>query len=109
MYSEAFSKSSSICSLKMYRKKTSLHGVSESAKMIFAVINQRYDKHEIPVCDSNLNCSYKTLCIMLDACGIEPMDSMTRDARNCTNRVAKTKALICFAVTAKLICAFVFV
>ena len=28
---------------------------------------------------------------------------------NCTNRVAKTKALISFAVTAKLICAFVFV
>ena len=28
--------------------------------------------------------------------------------RNCTNRVAKTKALISFAVTVKLICAFVF-
>ena len=28
--------------------------------------------------------------------------------RNCTIRVAKTKALISFAVTAKLICAFVF-
>ena len=27
--------------------------------------------------------------------------------RNCTNHVAKTKALISFAVTAKLICAFV--
>ena len=27
---------------------------------------------------------------------------------NCTTRVAKTKALISFAVTAKLICAFVF-
>ena len=27
---------------------------------------------------------------------------------NCTIRVAKTKALISFAVTAKLICAFVF-
>ena len=29
--------------------------------------------------------------------------------RNCTIRVAKTKALISFAVTAKLICVFVFV
>ena len=29
--------------------------------------------------------------------------------RNCTIRVAKTKALISFAVTAKLICIFVFV
>ena len=28
--------------------------------------------------------------------------------RNCTSRVAKTKSLISFAVTAKLICAFVF-
>ena len=28
--------------------------------------------------------------------------------RNCTIRVAKTKALISFAVTAKLICVFVF-
>ena len=28
--------------------------------------------------------------------------------RNCTIRVAKTKALVSFAVTAKLICAFVF-
>ena len=28
--------------------------------------------------------------------------------RKCTKRVAKTKALISFAVTAKLICAFVF-
>ena len=28
--------------------------------------------------------------------------------RKCTIRVAKTKALISFAVTAKLICAFVF-
>ena len=28
--------------------------------------------------------------------------------RNCTIRVAETKALICFAVTAKLICTFVF-
>ena len=28
--------------------------------------------------------------------------------RNCTIRVAKTKALISFAVSAKLICAFVF-
>ena len=28
--------------------------------------------------------------------------------RNCTIRVAKTKALISFAVTAKLICTFVF-
>ena len=35
---------------------------------------------------------------------------MARDwkLRNCTIRVAKTKALISFAVTAKLICAFVF-
>ena len=31
-----------------------------------------------------------------------------RKKRNCTIRVTKTKALICFAVTAKLICAFVF-
>ena len=31
-----------------------------------------------------------------------------RKLRNCTIRVAKTKALISFAVTAKLICAFVF-
>ena len=31
-----------------------------------------------------------------------------REKRNCTIRVAKTKALISFAVTAKLICAFVF-
>ena len=28
--------------------------------------------------------------------------------KDCTSRVAKTKALISFAVTAKLICAFVF-
>ena len=28
--------------------------------------------------------------------------------RDCSIRVAKTKALICFAVTAKLICVFVF-
>ena len=32
----------------------------------------------------------------------------TEKKRNCTIRVAKTKALISFAVTAKLICAFVF-
>ena len=32
-----------------------------------------------------------------------------RKRRNCTIRVAKTKALISFAVTAKLICVFVFV
>ena len=31
-----------------------------------------------------------------------------RKMRNCTIHVAKTKALISFAVTAKLICAFVF-
>ena len=31
-----------------------------------------------------------------------------RKLRNCTIHVAKTKALISFAVTAKLICAFVF-
>ena len=31
-----------------------------------------------------------------------------KSKRNCTTRVAKTKALISFAVTAKLICAFVF-
>ena len=31
-----------------------------------------------------------------------------RNKRNCTIRVAKTKALISFAVTAKLICVFVF-
>ena len=31
-----------------------------------------------------------------------------RKKRNCTIRVAKTKGLISFAVTAKLICAFVF-
>ena len=31
-----------------------------------------------------------------------------RKKRNCNIRVAKTKALISFAVTAKLICAFVF-
>ena len=31
-----------------------------------------------------------------------------RKWRNCTIRVAKTKALISFAVTAKLICAFIF-
>ena len=31
-----------------------------------------------------------------------------RKKRNCTIRVVKTKALISFAVTAKLICAFVF-
>ena len=31
-----------------------------------------------------------------------------RKKRNCTIRVAKTKALISFTVTAKLICAFVF-
>ena len=31
-----------------------------------------------------------------------------RKQRNCTIRVAKTKALISFAVTAKLICVFVF-
>ena len=31
-----------------------------------------------------------------------------RKKRNCTIHVAKTKALISFAVTAKLICAFVF-
>ena len=31
-----------------------------------------------------------------------------RKLRNCTIRVAKTKVLISFAVTAKLICSFVF-
>ena len=31
-----------------------------------------------------------------------------KERRNCIIRVAKTKALISFAVTAKLICAFVF-
>ena len=31
-----------------------------------------------------------------------------RKSRNCTIHIAKTKALISFAVTAKLICAFVF-
>ena len=31
-----------------------------------------------------------------------------KQRRNCTIRVAKTKALISFAVTAKMICAFVF-
>ena len=31
-----------------------------------------------------------------------------RKQRNCTSYVAKTKALISFAVTAKLICVFVF-
>ena len=31
-----------------------------------------------------------------------------RKKRDCTNRVAKTKALISFAVTAKLTCVFVF-
>ena len=31
-----------------------------------------------------------------------------REKRKCTIRVAKTKALLSFAVTAKLICAFVF-
>ena len=31
-----------------------------------------------------------------------------RKQRDCTIRIAKTKALISFAVTAKLICAFVF-
>ena len=34
--------------------------------------------------------------------------SLKFQVRNCTIRVAKTKALISFAVTAKLICVFVF-
>ena len=33
---------------------------------------------------------------------------LKRKKRDCTIRVAKTKALISFAVTAKLICVFVF-
>ena len=37
------------------------------------------------------------------------MEILVYESRNCTIRVAKTKALINFAATAKLICAFVFV
>ena len=36
------------------------------------------------------------------------LEARIKKKRNCTIRVAKTKALISFAVTAKLICAFVF-
>ena len=39
---------------------------------------------------------------------LEPGNFRLSKKRNCTIRVAKAKALICFAVTAKLICAFVF-
>ena len=37
-----------------------------------------------------------------------PVQRQVKQRRNCTIRVAKTKALISFAVTAKLICVFVF-
>ena len=39
---------------------------------------------------------------------LEALNFGSRKKRNCTIRVAKTKALISFAVTAKLICVFVF-
>ena len=39
---------------------------------------------------------------------LEARNFAFRERRNCTIRVAKTKALISFAVTAKLICVFVF-
>ena len=39
---------------------------------------------------------------------LEALNFGFKKKRNCTIRVAKTKALISFAVTAKLICAFVF-
>ena len=39
---------------------------------------------------------------------LEALNFGFRKKSNCTIRVAKTKALISFAVTAKLICAFVF-
>ena len=39
---------------------------------------------------------------------LEALNFGFRKKRQCTNQVAKTKALISFAVTAKLMCAFVF-
>ena len=39
---------------------------------------------------------------------LEALNFGNRTKRDCTIYVAKTKALICFAVTAKLICVFVF-
>ena len=39
---------------------------------------------------------------------LETRNFVFRKKRDCTIRVAKTKALISFAVTAKLICVFVF-
>ena len=39
---------------------------------------------------------------------LEALNFGFRKKRNCTNYVAKTKTLISFAVTAKLICVFVF-
>ena len=42
-------------------------------------------------------------CIWLEACNFG-----FRKKRDCTIYIAKTKALITFAVTAKLICVFVF-
>ena len=38
----------------------------------------------------------------------QALNFVFRKQRNCTSYVAKTKALISFAVTAKLICVFVF-
>ena len=39
---------------------------------------------------------------------LEALNFGFKKKKDCTNRVAKTRALICFAVTAKLICVFVF-
>ena len=66
-------------------------------------------------CTLKPNCSIK--CVMKKQTMWFPIRSYTKRPvqakkmakwRNCTIRVAKTKALISFAVTAKLICIFVF-
>ena len=57
----------------------------------------------------NLSLGFPTRCDLYSYIrGLEACNFGCRKKRNCTIRVAKTKALISFAVTAKLICVFVF-
>ena len=51
---------------------------------------------------------YKPGCRATEDARLEAWNFGLRKKRDCTIRVAKTKALISFAVTAKLICVFVF-
>ena len=53
-----------------------------------------------------LSCLMSTLGLQRSR--LEALNFRFKKKRKCTIRVAKTKALISFAVTAKLICVFVF-